>query len=226
MLYIVATPIGNLQDISFRAIETLKKSDAIICEDTRRANILLSHFGIKKPLLILNDFNESKEYLKVLEKLEKGETLSLISDAGTPLVSDPGYKLVREATIKKIPVDSIPGPVAAILALTLSGLPPDKFFFLGFIPEKPGQRQKTYQNLIEISNIISTTFIFYAAPFKLQKPLEEMLQFFGDIKICLAKELTKMHQKVETKKISEWQQTFRKTPPKGEWVMLLNLACV
>lgn len=222
MLYIVATPIGNLKDITLRALETLKQVDGIICEDSRRASILLNHYQINKPLIALNDFNEAKMVTQITEKL-KTQNLALISDAGTPLISDPGYKLVRECLAQNIAVDSLPGAVSPIVALTLSGLPPDKFLFLGYPPEKPGARQTTYKNLLAMKQLINLTVIFFLSPYKILKTLQEMEKFFGDINITLAKELTKIHQQVNSKKISEHLEDFRNKPPKGEWIMLLNL---
>src|SRR3989344_5071684 len=147
MLYIIPTPIGNLKDITLRALEILKEVDGIICEDTRRTSLLLNHYLIKKPLIILNDYNEFKTFPQIIERLKIGQNLALVSDAGTPLISDPGYKLVRECIAQKIEIDSLPGPSSVITALTLSGLPPDKFLFLGYPPEKPGQRLKWLENL-------------------------------------------------------------------------------
>lgn len=222
MLYIVATPIGNLKDITLRALETLKSSDAIICEDTRRTSQLLNHYEIKKPLIILNDFNEFKNIENIISRLKQGENLSLVSDAGTPLISDPGYKLVRSCIASKISVDSIPGPTSIITALTLSGLAPDKFTFLGFPPDKPGHRQTFYSQIKDLNQITKQTFIIFVAPFKLIKTLEEMKNTLGDIEITLAKELTKLYQKVETQKISSWLTHFKSTSPKGEWIILLR----
>src|SRR3989344_6738849 len=147
MLYIVPTPIGNLGDITLRALEVLKSVDGIICEDTRRTGILLKHYQIEKPLLVLNDFNESQQIDHIIEKLKIGANIALVSDAGTPLISDPGYKLIRECIAKDIPVDSLPGPSSVITALTLSGLPPDKFTFLGYLPEKPGHRKELLEGV-------------------------------------------------------------------------------
>lgn len=222
MLYIVATPIGNLKDITLRALEVLKEVDGIICEDSRRASILLNHYQIDKPLIVLNDFNEFKTFPSLIEKL-KTQNLCLISDAGTPLISDPGYKLVRECLAQNISVDSLPGAVSPILALTLSGLPPDKFLFYGYLPEKQGQRQKALEQIKDISKIQPLTFIFFLSPYKILKTLSEMERFFGDINITLAKELTKIYQKVESKKISDHLVDLKNKPPKGEWILLLNL---
>lgn len=222
MLYIIATPIGNLKDITLRALETLKEVDGIICEDTRRASQLLNHYQIQKPLLVLNDFNESQNLDKIIQRLEAGENLALISDAGTPLVSDPGFKLVRECIAKNIPVDSLPGPSSVITSLTLSGLPPDKFIFLGYLPDKPGHRLDTWKKVQQISQTLPTTFIFFVAPFKMKKTLEEMKETLGDIDLTLTKELTKIHQKADSKKISLWLEEF-KTAPKGEFVALFRI---
>lgn len=233
MLYIVSTPIGNLKDITLRALEVLESVDGITCEDTRRTSLLLQHYHIKKPLIVVNDYNESKIVPSILERLKSGENLALVSDAGTPLISDPGYKLVRECLAQGIQVDSIPGPSSVITALTLSGLPPDKFLFLGYLPEKPGHRIKLLENLklhlggAKLGHLegglrwhLSFTIIIFIAPHKLLKTLEEMQQVFGDIEIVLAKELTKIHQSVDKKKISEWLETLKK--PKGEYVLLFR----
>ncbi|MBI2330164.1 16S rRNA (cytidine(1402)-2'-O)-methyltransferase [Candidatus Daviesbacteria bacterium] len=213
MLYIVPTPIGNLKDITLRALEVLQSVDGIICEDTRRTSLLLNHYQINKPLQALNDYNEIKEIPRIIQHLKEGRTLALVSDAGTPLISDPGYKLVRECIKQKIQVDSLPGPSSVITALTLSGLPPDKFMFLGYLPEKPGKRINV---LKELSSEI--TYIVFVAPHKLLRTMESFKEVFGDIEITLAHELTKIHQSVETKTASEWLKTLKK--PKGEYVLL------
>ena len=223
MLYIIPTPIGNLKDITLRALEVLKEVDAIVCEDTRRTSQLLNHYQIKKPLFILNDFNEYKNVENFTNRLKNGENLALVSDAGTPLISDPGYKLIRECTLKNIPIDSLPGASSIPVALTLSGLPPDKFTFLGFPPDKPGHRQSFYNQIIKLNEITKQTFILFIAPFKLIKTLSEMKEVLGDINVTLAKELTKIYQKVESKSITNWLEQLKKQPPKGEFVVLLRL---
>ncbi len=217
MLYIVPTPIGNLKDITLRALEILQSVDGIICEDTRRTSLLLNHYQIKKPLIILNDYNEAKNMGYILEKLQVGENLALVSDAGTPLISDPGYKLVRECLLQNIPVDSLPGPSSVITALTLSGLPPDKFMFLGYLPEKPGRRIEAIKNLDQ-----KTTNIIFVSPHKLIKTLENLKEVFGDVEIVLAKELTKIHQSVQKKTIKEWLEILKN--PKGEYILLLSIS--
>ncbi len=224
MLSLIATPIGNLQDITLRSLETLKQVDMIICEDTRRTSLLLHHFEIKKPLLILNDFNEAKHLATIIDRLKQGENLALVSDAGTPLVSDPGYKLVRECLAQGIAVDSLPGPSAPTTALTLSGLAPDKFMFLGYVPEKPGARQTMYSNIKQIHQLTPTTFIWFIAPFKLKRVLEEIDQALDNPPVVLARELTKLHQEVLNKTASQWLEYYEKREPKGEFVMLIRLS--
>lgn len=196
-------------------METLKAVDAVICEDTRRTGLLLSHYQIKKPLLVLNDYNEANASDSIIQRLKSGENLALVSDAGTPLISDPGYKLVRSCIHQGIKVDSLPGPSSVITTLTLSGLPPDKFTFLGYLPEKPGHRMETLKNLTP-----KTTYIIFVAPHKLIKTLEDLKEVFGDLEVVLAKELTKVHQLVERKRITEWLNQLKN--PKGEYILLFH----
>lgn len=221
MLFIVATPIGNLKDITLRALETLGSVNTIICEDTRRTSLLLQHYSIKKPLIVLNDYNEARVMNSIIQQLKSGQNLALVSDAGTPLISDSGYKLVRECFQQGIPVDSLPGPSSVVTALTLSGLPPDKFLFLGYLPEKQGHRINLLRNLTLIHGGIKVTYIIFIAPHKLTKTLEDMNRVFGDIEVTLAHELTKIHQSIDKKKISTWLDTQKN--PKGEYVLLFRL---
>lgn len=221
MLHIIATPIGNLKDITLRSLEILQSVDAIVCEDTRRTAILLNHYQIKKPLLVLNDFNEAQNLDSIISRLQTGQNLALVSDAGTPLISDPGYKLIRECIAQKIEIDSLPGPSSVITALTLSGLPTDKFMFLGYLPEKPGHRKDILLKLIEISRNIKTTYIIFISPYKMTKTFDDLKNIFGDIEFTLAHELTKIHQSVETKPISLWQKDL--VHPKGEYIGLFKL---
>lgn len=216
MLYLVATPIGNLKDITLRSLEVLQSVDGVICEDTRRTGTLLNHYGIQKKMTVLNDYNEEYLFPRIINLLKTGQNLALVSDAGTPLISDPGYKLVRECLKQGIPVDSLPGPSSAITALTLSGLSPDKFMCLGYLPEKQSHRKKLLEKLSE-----EITYIIFVAPHKLIRTLQEMQEIFEDIEVCLAHEITKIHQKVESKKISEWINTLRN--PKGEYVLCFRL---
>ncbi len=210
--------------MTLRALDSLQNCDAIVCEDSRHSSLLLNHYKINKPLLVLNDFNESAHVGTIIQKLEVGQNLCLISDAGTPLISDPGYKLVRECLEKNIKVDCLPGPSSVITSLTMSKLPPDKFMFIGYLPDKPGHRDEMYRKLQEISNIMPVTFIIFIAPFKLQKTFEEIRDNLGDIHITLAKELTKIHQNVEEKPISSWVQAFKSQHPKGEYIALFRLS--
>lgn len=221
MLYLVATPIGNLKDITLRSLEVLQTVNTIICEDTRRTSILLNHYSIKKPLLILNDFNEVQNITSIIERLQNGEDMALVSDAGTPLISDPGYKLVRECLSQDILVDSLPGPSSVVTALTLSGLPPDKFLFLGYPPEKPGHRKDFFGKIEILNEKMKMTNIIFISPHKLISILHDIEDTFGDIEIVLAAELTKIHQKVESKKVGVWLNQLKK--PKGEYILLFNL---
>lgn len=221
MLHIVATPIGNLGDITLRSLEVLKSVDSIICEDTRRTSLLLNHYNIHKPLVVLNDFNEARTIDSIINQLKSGQNLALVSDAGTPLISDPGYRLVRECIAQGIEVDSLPGPSSVITALTLSGLPPDKFMFLGYLPEKPGHRTDLLKKLTAIHDSITVTYIIFVPPHKLLRTLENMQEVFGDIELSLAHELTKVHQSVEKEKISQILENLKH--PKGEYILLFNL---
>lgn len=233
MLYIIATPIGNLKDITLRSLEVLQSVDGIICEDTRRTSLLLDHYKIfhrhsresgnpiKIPMIILNDYNESKVIDSIINRLKSGQNLALVSDAGTPLISDPGYKLVRECIHQGIEIDSLPGPSSVLTALTLSGLPPDKFLFLGYPPEKPGHRKDFLGKVKILNEKMSMTNIMFISPHKLLGVLHDMQDTFGDIEVVLAKELTKIHQNVEKNKLSQWLDQLKK--PKGEYIMLFNL---
>jgi 16S rRNA (cytidine1402-2'-O)-methyltransferase len=221
MLYIVATPIGNLKDITYRAIEVLQSVDGIICEDTRRTSILLNHYQIKKPLLILNDFNEADQVNIIVENLQNGKNLALVSDAGTPLISDPGYKVIRAVLENKLEVDSIPGPSSVITALTLSGLPPDKFGFYGYPPEKPGHRKDFFGKIKVLNEKFPQTNIIFVSPHKMERTFHDMEDSYGDIEVVLAHELTKIHQSVDKKKLSDWIKTLKN--PKGEYVLLFRV---
>ncbi len=221
MIYIIPTPIGNLKDITLRALEILQSVDSVICEDSRRTGLLLNHYQIKKPFLVLNDFNETHSLETIIDRLKTGENMALVSDAGTPLISDPGYKLIRECIKEGIEIDSLPGSSSVLTALTLSGMPPDKFMFLGYFPEKPGARTDLLKKLLTIKAELQVTYIFFASPYKILKNLEDTKDVLGDIQVVLAHELTKIHQSVSTKKISEWLQQLKN--PKGEYIVLLRI---
>lgn len=216
-LFIVSTPVGNLKDITFRAVDVLKSVDYILCEDTRVSGKLLSTYAIQKDLSVINDFNEAKIIVRVLNDLVVGKNIALVSDSGTPLISDPGFKLVREAISRSVKVESIPGPTAAIAALTVSGLPTDKFIFLGFLPKKDRKRQELLKNTKEATAKIKSTVIIYESPFRILKTLGQIKGVFGDIDIVVARELTKMYEEVLRGKISD---VSRKIKLKGEFVIL------
>jgi 16S rRNA (cytidine1402-2'-O)-methyltransferase len=216
-LYIVATPIGNLQDITLRALETLKTVDFIICEDTRVTSTLLNKFNIKKPLLALNEFNEDNMVYEILNRL-KTQNGALVSDAGTPLISDPGYKLVKKAREKNFQIIPIPGPSALIAALSVSGMPTDKFSFLGFLPKKSLKAKRS----LEMTKNLDETVILYESPHRITKTLELIKELFGDIDISIARELTKKFEEVHLEPITAHLKRFETKPPKGEFVILFS----
>lgn len=192
MLYLVATPIGNLKDISYRAVETLSSVDEIWCEDTRHSLTLLSNYGIKKPLYAYHKFNEKEATEKIISKLESGKNIAVITDAGMPVISDPGNVLVKEVKEKRLDYTVIPGASAGITALVLSGLDASKFCFLGFLPEKNGERNGFLQKYKDLD----ATLIFYSAPHDVQKDAESLYQNFGERKCIAVKEITKLHESV------------------------------
>lgn len=218
-LYVTATPIGNLGDLSIRAKKVLEGVDAIICEDTRVTKKLLTRFGIGKPLLRLHEHNENKVIPEILGKLERGESLAMVSDAGTPLISDPGYHLVRAAQDKGIPVIPIPGPSAPITALMASGLATDAFMFVGFLPAKEGKKEKA----LEALKNTPATLIFFESPKRVVKTLGSMVKFFGaEREAVLARELTKIHEEIVRAPLARLLKTFgSRETIKGEIVLLV-----
>lgn len=227
MLYLVSTPIGNLEDITLRALNTLFLANAILCEDTRKTALLLKHF--QKPgqvipeLISFYEENEISKMPEVIYRLKSGLNIALVSNAGTPTISDPGFKLVRECFKEKIKVISIPGPSSIIAGLSVSGLPTDKFLFLGFLPEKESRKIKLFNELKESLNHISSTVIFFESPYRLVKSLEVMQKSLGDVEIVVCRELTKVYEEVFHEKISNLIEKFSKRKPKGEFVVLFNL---
>lgn len=220
-LYIVATPIGNLKDFTLRAIETLKSVDLIVCEDTRVFGRLAKAYGIEKRLVSMNDFNEQSRLGQVLSELEDGQSVALVSDAGTPLISDPGYKLVRAVIARGIKVESIPGPSAVLTALTVSGLPPDKFLFLGYLSKKEGKRKEALENVKKVKELLSPTVIIFESPYRVARTLRDIEDVFGDIDVVVCRELTKMHEEVRREKISLSVDYFLHNAAKGEFVLLI-----
>jgi len=224
-LYIVATPIGNLGDITFRAIETLKNVDYIACEDTRKTGILLKELDIQRKSMLISYYEgtEDARIPNILNLLINGQDVALVSDSGTPLVSDPGFRLVREARKAQIKIVSIPGPSAVISALVSSGLPPDKFIFLGFLPKKEGNRLRLLKELKESNSDMEATVVIYEAPHRLIKTLKSVEQVFGSsLKITIARELTKIYEQVEEFQIKSLIENYEKKDPKGEFVLLFS----
>ncbi len=226
ILYIVATPIGNLEDITIRAMKILASVDAIACEDTRKTGILLQQVlpldSIRPRLVSYYEQNELQRIPEIINALKNGLNIALVSDAGTPTISDPGFKLVREVIKEGIKVESIPGPSSVISSLVSSGLPTDKFLFLGYPPRKPGHRKTFLQNTASMIRIMKATIIMLEAPHKLVRTLEEMKEVFGDIDIVICRELTKIHEEIRREKISESIEHFSKVNPKGEFAILFN----
>ncbi len=221
--YLVSTPIGNLKDITLRALEILNLVDILACEDTRKTGLLFQKLNIqnKPQLLSYYEENETKRIPEIIKYLKEGKNVALVSNAGTPTISDPGYKLVRECLNQKIKVESIPGPSSVLAALTSSGLPTDKFLFLGFLPKKEGKRKIIFKNLP-----LKTTVILFESPFRLLKTLRELGKNFGDIEIVICRELTKIFEEIRREKISQSINHFLKVKPKGELVILFNLSDV
>jgi 16S rRNA (cytidine1402-2'-O)-methyltransferase len=214
-LFVVATPIGNLRDITLRALEVLKQVDLIACEDTRQTIKLLNHFGIHKPLTSYHDFNEDQKAGAILEQLENGSDVALVSDAGTPTLADPGYRLIRLCRARGLPVIPVPGPNAAVAALSASGLPSDEFMFIGFLPAKSGARREKLSSLANVT----CTLIFYEAPHRVEAALEDMQEVLGDREACVARELTKIHEQYLFGKLSEIREQVKAL---GELVVLVG----
>lgn len=215
-LFVVATPIGNLSDITFRAIETLKSVDLIICEDTRVTKVLLDHYVIHKPFFVINAQNESKKIQELIDKIENGLICALVSDAGTPSISDPGTRLVNAAVKNGIEIIGIPGPSAVTLALSISGLPTDAFVFEGFLPQKKG-RQKKLQDLADEER----TIVLYESTYRIEKLLEELKQYMPTRQIVIARELTKKFEETWRGTADEILSDFDKKITKGEFVVII-----
>jgi 16S rRNA (cytidine1402-2'-O)-methyltransferase len=217
-LYIVPTPIGNLEDITLRAIKILKQVSFILAEDTRKTSILLKHYEISKQLLAYHKFNEHKTVQSVVSRVLAGEEAALVSDAGTPSISDPGFLIVRACIEQGVEVECLPGATAFVPALVNSGFPSDKFCFEGFLPQKKG-RNKRFQELLEEER----TMIFYESPYRLLKTLEQFLEFFGnERKVCVSRELTKIYEENIRGTLPEVIEYFKNKTVKGEIVIVLQ----
>ena len=219
-LYLVATPIGHLGDFSYRAVEVLKNVDWIACEDTRHSKVLLDHYGIKKPLVSYFDFSEKKRAPELIQKIEAGDTAALISDAGTPGIADPGFRLIQEALRRNVRLEALPGAAAFLTALVLSGLPMNRFVFEGFAPIKSGARKKWLESLKNETR----TVVFYESPHRVLKTLEAMLEVFGDVPVVVARELTKKFEELKRGPVSGVLEHFSSKKILGEFVVLLNLS--
>ncbi|GAA4456662.1 16S rRNA (cytidine(1402)-2'-O)-methyltransferase [Nibrella saemangeumensis] len=217
-LYLIPTPIGNLEDITLRAINILKEADAILAEDTRTSGVLLKHLGISKPLHSYHIFNEHQTVQRIVNQIKSGKTVALVSDAGTPGISDPGFLLVRECLKNDIPVECLPGPTAFVPALVNSGLPADRFTFEGFLPHKKGRQTR----LQELANE-ERTMIFYESPHRLLKSLEQFSQYFGsDRQASVSRELTKIYEETVRGTLPEIIAYFAEKTIKGEIVIVVQ----
>lgn len=218
MLYIVPTPIGNLEDITLRALRVLKEADTILAEDTRTSGILLKHYDIHKPLLSYHKFNEHKAVEQLAERLAAGETMALVSDAGTPGISDPGFLLARECVRKGVEVQCLPGATAFVPALVASGLPCDKFVFEGFLPQKKG-RQSRLTALKEEER----TIVLYESPYRVVKTLEQLVQTMGaDRPVAVCREISKLHEETLRGTLAEAAAYFKANEPRGEFVIIVD----
>ncbi|MCO5180804.1 MAG: 16S rRNA (cytidine(1402)-2'-O)-methyltransferase [Candidatus Promineofilum sp.] len=218
MLYLVATPIGNLGDITLRALEVLRQVDYVASEDTRKTGLLLKHFDIKKPQIAFHEHNEEKAGRRIVGLLQEGQSIAVVSDAGTPGVADPGYTLVRQAIELDLPVTMIPGPSALIMALVLSGLPSHSFTFRGFPPRKSGKRR----TFLEIDRDSPHTLVFYESPHRLREFLIDALAVYGDRPAVVANELTKMFETVRRGLLSELIAALDEVEPRGEYVVVIS----
>ena len=217
-LYLVGTPIGNLEDITLRALRILREADQIACEDTRHTQKLLAHYDIHKPLVSYHEHNEGKRAAELAAALEKGAKIALVSDAGMPLVSDPGYKLVMLCLQKNIPVVPIPGPSALLTALSGSGMPTKEFLFVGFLPARSGERRRAFERL----RIEERTIILYEAPHRVAECVADALEILGDRPACLAREVTKLHEEFLRGKLSEILTSLEGCAVRGEITLILG----
>lgn len=216
-LYIVSTPIGNLKDITFRAVEVLSSVTLIAAEDTRHSRKLLQHYDITTPSISFFEHNRTARIPQIVSNLKKGNDMAVISDAGTPAISDPAYRLIREAIAEEIIVEAIPGPTALIAGIVTSGLPTDRFIFEGFLPPKKG-RKKRLLNVIDQD----ATLVFYESPYRLIKTLEEINEVLGDRPAVVARELTKMNEEIIRGTVSEVLSYFSNNKPRGEFVIMIG----
>jgi 16S rRNA (cytidine1402-2'-O)-methyltransferase len=216
--YLVSTPIGNLDDLSARAVETLRSVDVVLAEDTRKARVLLDRYGIRASVRSYHDFSEERSTPGIVREIKEGKRFALIADAGTPVVSDPGYTLVRALIAEGVSITAVPGPSAVITALTLSGLPPDRFTFYGYVPRKAGERDR----MIEEAAGSPYTSIFYESPHRLVRTLEALARLVPEREIVVARELTKLHEEILRGSAGELLAHFTRNAPRGEITMLMR----
>lgn len=217
MLYLVPTPVGNLEDITLRALRVLKEADLILCEDTRTSGILLKHYEIKNALQSHHKFNEHETLAPLIRRLQEGQTIALITDAGTPAISDPGFLLVRECVRNGLEVQCLPGATAFVPALVSSGLPNDRFCFEGFLPQKKGRQTRLTRLQDE-----ERTIIFYESPYRLVKTLQQFAEYFGaERQVSVCREISKVHEECVRGTLAEVIAHFTETEPKGEIVIVL-----
>ena len=217
MLYLVATPIGNLGDITLRALEVLRSVDMIASEDTRKTGLLLKHFDIHKPQMAFHEYNEEKAGGRIMELLAAGQSVAVVTNAGTPGISDPGYSIVQKAIAAGVEVTMIPGPAALVMAVVLSGLPTHSFTFRGFPPRKPGPRRK----FLAVDQNSPHTLVFYESPYRLAAFLKDALEVYGDRPAALANDLTKLFETVQRGRLSALLEAVRQREPKGEYVVVI-----
>jgi 16S rRNA (cytidine1402-2'-O)-methyltransferase len=217
-LYLVATPIGNLEDITLRALRTLKECDVVAAEDTRRTGQLLKYFEISKPLLSYFQFNEARRSEEIIERLKRGEKVALVTDAGSPGISDPGERVVKAASAAGFRVEAVPGPCALVAALTASGLATDEFHFVGFLAHKSGQRRRKLEELKGISG----TLVLYESPYRVEKLLGELSEVFPERQVVLARELTKKFEEFLRGKAGDLLEGLKGRALKGEFVVLVG----
>jgi 16S rRNA (cytidine1402-2'-O)-methyltransferase len=218
MLYVVATPIGNLGDITLRALQVLKSVDLLAAEDTRHSGVLMKHFGIKKPFISYHEHNEAKRTAELVERLAAGENIALITDAGTPVLSDPGLRLVRECIQRELSFSIIPGPSSILTALVGSGFSTEKFSFRGFLPVKAGRRERELRAAAESGE----TVIFFESPYRLIKTLAACIDVMPDRQLCIARELTKKFEEFRRGTAHELFAHYQGHPPKGEIALVIS----
>jgi 16S rRNA (cytidine1402-2'-O)-methyltransferase len=217
-LYLVATPIGNLADITHRAVDILRNVSLIACEDTRHTRKLLQHYGLSTKTISYHEHNEQQRAQELVQKLNEGEDVAVVSDAGTPSISDPGFRIVRAAIENDVAVVPVPGPSALISALVAAGLPTDEFFFGGFLPAKSNARRARFTELRSVPG----TLVFYEAPHRLSETLNDALETLGEREAVVARELTKLHEEIKRGRLSELAKHYESEEPRGEIVLLID----